>query len=331
MITIKEEFLTCDKLRRAIKLGGYEVVLMWLAMKGYAAQHPTDGFVPDEDIDELPGAPKNPRKSLKALVECGRLERDGGRGAGLVDPENHGWQLHDYLDHARSAAEEEERKRKAREKKAKWRAKGGGQNGGQDGGRSPGHVEGHDGDEKEVHHGGPRVRARPQPSPAPKIQPDDDYQDLTGHSAGGQGSSSDSERETTIPLDFELHPAAVVELARRTSFPTAVIRAAAKEFRDYWVLGQGMGKARSGWQGRCRADILEKHKLGKLQEIAARLDAESGQSGEDPSAAALGQERLERLEAQAKAQHEAAAREQAATGPVGGRATIRAMAEGIGG
>ncbi|HEY3234311.1 MAG TPA: hypothetical protein VGJ84_06325, partial [Polyangiaceae bacterium] len=121
MIEIKEEFLTCDKLKRAIKMAGYEALAMWLALKGYAAKHPNDGFIPDEDIDALDGAPRNPHKALKALLECGRRERDGSRGAGLVDQAELGWQLHDYLDHAASKEEETERRRKARERKQRWR------------------------------------------------------------------------------------------------------------------------------------------------------------------------------------------------------------------
>lgn len=121
MITIKEEFLGDDKTKRAIKAGGYEILALWLAMKGYAAEHGTDGFVPDEDIDHLPGAPPRPRKALKALVECGRLQPDGTRKAGLVDPATLGWQLHDYLDHASSSDELELRRVKAREQKRKRR------------------------------------------------------------------------------------------------------------------------------------------------------------------------------------------------------------------
>lgn len=122
MITVKEEFLSDDKTQRAIKLGGYEVIAMWLAMKCYAASHATDGFIPAEDVESLPGAPRKARAALKALVECGRLQADGKRGAGLVDPVEHGWQLHDYLDHAASSDEIEVRRKKAREQKANRRA-----------------------------------------------------------------------------------------------------------------------------------------------------------------------------------------------------------------
>lgn len=122
MITAKEEFLTHDKTQRAIKLAGYEVLAMWMALKGYAATHATDGFVPDEDIDTLPGAPPKARKALKALVDCGRILPTRERGPGLVVATDGGWQLHDYLDHANSSDAEFIRRERARLQKAARRA-----------------------------------------------------------------------------------------------------------------------------------------------------------------------------------------------------------------
>jgi hypothetical protein len=122
LIVIKEEFVGGEKWRRAVKLGRCDAIAMWLALKCYASQHPSSaGFVPDEDIEELPGAPRAPRKALQALVECGRLLPGGGRGPGLVEPVECGWQLHDYLDHSQAPEELELRREKARLKKQKQR------------------------------------------------------------------------------------------------------------------------------------------------------------------------------------------------------------------
>lgn len=121
MITIKEEFVGGDKWRRAIELGGPEAILLWLAIKRYAAEYNTSGFVPDEEIDSLPGAPKKPRRLLPALTDCGRKKPDGTKGDGLLDPHPHGWMLHNYEDHANSAEEEELRRLKARERKRAYR------------------------------------------------------------------------------------------------------------------------------------------------------------------------------------------------------------------
>jgi|GEM_PF-4921790 len=119
MILIKEEFVGGEKWCRAVKLGGNDVIAMWLAMKRYCSLHPdTEGFVPDEELDALPGAPRAARrKPLQALIECGRLLPGGQRGTGLVEPAEGGWKLHDYLDHSAAPEEIELRRQKARLRK----------------------------------------------------------------------------------------------------------------------------------------------------------------------------------------------------------------------
>lgn len=124
MITVKEEFLADVKLRKAIALGGHEVVTLWLILKAYAARHGTDGFVPAEELEALClGLLKRPSKAMRALVECGKVRPDGTRGAGLVDVVPHGWQLHDYLDHAVSGDELAERLSNDRARKQLQRAR----------------------------------------------------------------------------------------------------------------------------------------------------------------------------------------------------------------
>jgi len=124
MITIKEEFIRCDKLRRAVKLGGPAVGLVWLALKTYVSEHLTDGFVPVDDVDGLVDGlvdARCRRRCIDALVSCGRLLADGGRGSGLVDRVEHGLRLHDYLEHADDAEYELNRRRLRSERQKKWR------------------------------------------------------------------------------------------------------------------------------------------------------------------------------------------------------------------
>jgi hypothetical protein len=122
MMMLKEEFVGGEKYRRAVKLGRADAILMWLALKRYASSHPSsEGFVPDEDVDDLPGAPRAARKAIKALVDCGRLLPDGSRGYGLIEPAPGGWQMHDYLDHAETPEDDELRRERARQKKQQQR------------------------------------------------------------------------------------------------------------------------------------------------------------------------------------------------------------------
>lgn len=122
MILIKEEFVGGEKYRRAVELGGSDVIVLWLALKCYCSQHPdTEGFIPTEVLDGLPGAPRRARKALQALIECGRMLPGGERGTGLVESAEYGWRLHDYLDHAAAPEEDELRRAKARLRKQTYR------------------------------------------------------------------------------------------------------------------------------------------------------------------------------------------------------------------
>lgn len=123
MILIKEEFVGGEKWRRAVKLGGSDAIALWVAMKCYCSLHPdTEGFVPDEELDALPGAPRGARRrALQALIKCGRLLLAGERGTGLVEVAPGGWRLHDYLDHSAAPEEIELRREKARIKKQTYR------------------------------------------------------------------------------------------------------------------------------------------------------------------------------------------------------------------
>ena len=122
MILIKEEMIGGEKWRRAIELGGSDAIVLWLALKCYCSQHPdTEGFVPGEVLDGLPGAPRKGKRALEALLACGRLLPHGERGPGLVETAQHGWKLHDYLDHAPAPEEIELRREKARLRKQSYR------------------------------------------------------------------------------------------------------------------------------------------------------------------------------------------------------------------
>jgi hypothetical protein len=125
VITVKEEFLTHEKLVRAVDAAGYEALAVWLAIKSYCAQKLTDGFIPTRDTKTLklpkPLTPRALQKAIDALVECGDIDRTGQRGAGLLEIADGGYQMHDYLDHSNAREEIELRREKARIKKQRQR------------------------------------------------------------------------------------------------------------------------------------------------------------------------------------------------------------------
>lgn len=237
VITVKEEFLTEEKTKRAIKLGGYEAVGMWLAIKGYVARKNTNGFVPDEAIDDLQGAPPKPRKLLEVLVSCGMTKDDGTRGSGLVDPVPHGWKLHDYEDHGTDPEVERQRREKQRDRKRRWRhgrpaldsgteegrprgtdaGQSGterGDNAGQEGGTEPGTGTG----TSRAHVAAPGAHARSQPSPA---QPDQQQQQGDGR--------------IPCPPDLELTPDQRVNARMGKALDDSTVDAVTVQFRGSYL------------------------------------------------------------------------------------------------
>jgi hypothetical protein len=115
-----DKFLGHHKTIRALRAGA-EALQMWLALRNYVAHNETDGEIPDEDIDDLPGAPAEPRKWLKVLVECGKPQPGGTRLAGLVDPCPCGWKMHNYEKHGLTRQQIEHARKKAKERKDRYR------------------------------------------------------------------------------------------------------------------------------------------------------------------------------------------------------------------
>lgn len=119
-IQLDDGFLGHHKVKRALRAGA-QALQMWLALRTYVALNLTDGVIPDEDIDDLPHAPANPRKWLRVLVECGLPRPDRTRGPGLIDQVAGGWALHDYQDHALVRDEIVRRREQAKARKTAWK------------------------------------------------------------------------------------------------------------------------------------------------------------------------------------------------------------------
>ncbi|HTJ17797.1 MAG TPA: hypothetical protein VL494_13550 [Steroidobacteraceae bacterium] len=136
-IELDDGILDHPKFVRAIKLAGPEALFLWLGLRVYCAKYLTDGFVPDDMLDEVRG-PRDPEKraaAMAALFEVELLEKT--RRGGL--------QMHDYLHWSKSREQVLAAREQARIRKGKSRGPSGGSHGG-------GHAGGH-GDRHAVGHG----------------------------------------------------------------------------------------------------------------------------------------------------------------------------------
>lgn len=113
---VDTRLLTHAKMRKAMaqNRGALE---MWLAMRGYVAEHETDGSVPDTCIEILGGAPRDRRRALVALVDHGLIEE--------ASPGE--WRFHDFDDHAKEAGAVRARREADRLRKQRSRGRSRGQ------------------------------------------------------------------------------------------------------------------------------------------------------------------------------------------------------------
>lgn len=274
MITVKEEFLRSDKTRRAVKAGGHAVITMWLGLKGYSSEHLTDGFIPDEDVDATVDAlvdAATRRKALRALLECGRVGQDGTRGEGLLERVEHGYLLHDYLEHEESSDVARERRRQKAERQQRWR-------------KSVKVRDTVDADPKAVdchvdatvdagcastETSPSRVRVAAcvsPPLPSPPLHEDPSLREGSSASQAPASPASEpvphsesenrksspgkpSSKPVPLPGDWQPNASQAEALAIKHGVAIERIRAEVPEFRWYWLEGKGAGKRRSprGW------------------------------------------------------------------------------------
>jgi len=106
-IELDDQILNHDKFIRVGKSCGGDAIWLWLGMRAYCSQRLSDGFVPDDMLDEVRG-PKDAKlraKCIQALIDIK-----------LVDKCDGGIMLHDYLDWSPSRDQVEDWRRKARER-----------------------------------------------------------------------------------------------------------------------------------------------------------------------------------------------------------------------
>lgn len=112
-IGLDDGILDHPKFIRAVRMGGSDVVHLWLGLRCYCAKNLTDGVIPTDMLDEVRGPRGRARaNALRILIEVGLLERDGPESEVV---------MHDYLQWARSRDEVLRHRASARDRQAKSR------------------------------------------------------------------------------------------------------------------------------------------------------------------------------------------------------------------
>jgi hypothetical protein len=270
----------------------------------------TDGRIARQDLRLLPHAPKGKRaeKLIGELLEAGLWE-------GLLD----GWQIHDFLEWQDSAVQANERARRARERMREVRS-----NCRQALART---------DEQRS------LEVRDGPSdPSPislSLSALPDLPEKPGSAGAREGSAKKPRRAVMVrmpePFDVtEKH----LDYAKSKGWPVWWVRNRHEQFCD---LAVSKGWLYADWDRAfytfLRGEIGYRRGPDDLAHLASgpgsRQDA-----GSAPAMDTAGRARLERLEAQARAEHEVAARELGQRGAVkapAGPAAVRKLTEGIGG
>ena len=241
---------------------------LWLFGLSWASGHETDGHIPRAVLPIIFGTPK-----LAAALVSARLweTADGG------------WQIHNFTRYNPTRAELDEKRAATAERVAAFRVakKRTGNATGNAVTNSVGNTSPDptrpDTDQPTTPDQDLSGTQRPPPPPAelPAVPPDD--------------------RETPMPLDWQPHPAAVAELARGLNAPESAVRAAAEEFRAYWLLGGGAGKARRDWQRGFREHCRRSNAAGRLGDAPVLPSARRGRP--DPLADQLEADRAAGVDA----------------------------------
>lgn len=311
-----DKFLGHHKTVRALRAGA-EALQMWIALRSYVANNESDGVIPDGDIDDLPGAPKNPRRWLKVLVECGKPAiGTEERGAGFVDVLQGAWKIHNYEKRGLSRAQIDAKRDADRTRKERWKE------------RQPGTHQ-----ERRSEHvpnasrtpsgASPRVRAPAgalpsHPIPSHDQTEEDDPKDLTGCGAGElaqpsthaladpQGNWDGSDRETVCPTDLVQRaiaagvPRALAEALRADE---ASVLDALREFVGYWTIGGGSGQRRRHWMRKARESVRKSAEQNKLKPPGA-IEHELREAEAPLSAEYLAQVDARLTKARARAEQE---------------------------
>jgi hypothetical protein len=124
-LELDDGILDHPKFIRAVKLAGSETIHLWLGLRSYCGKLLTDGFVPEDMLDEVRG-PRDPKKRIAALSAL--------KAVGLIDDaKGGGVRMHNYLKWSKSKKQVLEQREAARKRQTKFRSGNGGSDDGSDG------------------------------------------------------------------------------------------------------------------------------------------------------------------------------------------------------
>lgn len=111
-IELDDGILDHPKFVRAVAKGGGDVVHLWLGLRAYCSKNLSNGLIPSDMIDDVRG-PRDPEKRATALAVLREVK--------LLDEHADGVAMHNYLKWSSSRREVLDRRKKARERKARSR------------------------------------------------------------------------------------------------------------------------------------------------------------------------------------------------------------------
>lgn len=213
----------------------------------FCCAHLTDGHIPA-------GLPR----TWPATARGAALRRAIGElvTAGLWEPEENGWNIHDFLDWnppaeyvraTRQARQEAGKRGGIRSAMAKAKAK------------------------QVLEQTGSKPEAEFNPVPVPVPVPIDPAADAAGSTraaAAADRDLTDSEAETVCPLDLydRARDGGVLrQLSDKLAQPLVSVEDAAREFVAYWTIGGGAGQRRRHWLAKLRQQVVKRAEGNQLR------------------------------------------------------------------
>lgn len=215
----------------------------------WSSEQLTDGYLPKNSLDlAAPRRMKRPQKHVPEL-----------ESAGLWEPAEGGWALHDFLDYQPSKEQVTADRAKAAERQKRWRERHGKtrddsvSNGGSNG----------------VTHGGSNAApTRPDPS-RPELHTDQD-------DSAASPPPEKPKKATRIPIPFEITAEMRAWAAEKAS--GVDLDAATEEFVDYWVGVGGQRGTKLDWVATWRNRMRDKQdRLPRANNVVAIRSKQAAQ------------------------------------------------------